>query len=256
MTDIEMLAHKAGKKAARAEAGFYERPGIDEIRRSIDHTLLSVSSTKEDIRRLCEEAELYGFASVCVPTIWVPYARNCLEGKKQKVVAAIAFPLGALPLKVKLAEIEWARDNGAEEFDVVATISNVIEENRQAVREEFQAIREATLGRCLKMIIETPLLNDRQKVLCVNMAEQAGVDYIKTGTGYSGSVTLYDVAFLRTVASDSIHVKASGGIRNLTTAGILHALGADRLGTSKATEFIPLPEQESQGFPNTNKAPR
>lgn len=242
MTDIEMLAQKAGKKAARAEAGFYEKPGIEEIRRSIDHTLLSASSTREDIRRLCEEAELYRFASVCVPPLWTPYAKRCLDGKPQKVAVAIAFPLGALPLEVKIKEIEWARKNGADEFDVVASVSDIISEDRPAVREEFKAVREATSGKCLKMIIETPLLNDRQKFLCVNIAEQTGVDYLKTGTGFAGPATFYDVAFLRTVASDSLLVKASGGIRTLVSAGILRALGADRLGTSQATHFLPLPE--------------
>ncbi|MFP4482522.1 MAG: deoxyribose-phosphate aldolase, partial [Thermovirgaceae bacterium] len=242
MTDIEMLAQKAGIKAARAEAGFYEKPGIDEIRHSVDHTLLSSSSTEGDIKKLCDEAQTYGFAAVCVPPLWVPYARNCLEGKSQKVVAAIAFPLGTLPVEVKVNEIEWALKNGAEEFDVVATISDIIDEDRQAVREEFRALREVTSGRCLKIIIETPLLNDRQKFLCVNIAEQTGVDYLKTGTGFAGPVTFYDVAFLRTVASDSLHVKASGGIRTLVSAGILRALGADRLGASQSTNFLPLPE--------------
>jgi len=245
MTDIEMLAQKAGIKAARAEAGFYEKPEIDEIRHSIDHTLLSAASTKEDIKTLCEEAHAYGFAAVCVPSLWVPCARKYLAGKPQKVVAAIAFPLGALPLEVKVNEINWAIENGAEELDVVATISDIIDENKQAVREEFRTLREATSGKCLKIIIETPLLNDRQKFLCVNIAEQTGVDYLKTGTGFAGPVTFYDVAFLRTVASDSLHIKASGGIRTLVSAGILRALGADRLGASRATSFLPLPDQKS-----------
>jgi deoxyribose-phosphate aldolase len=242
MTDIEMLAQKAGIKAARAEAGFYEKPGVDEIRHSIEHTLLSASSTKEDIKNLCGEAEDFGFAAVCVPPLWVPYAKSCLDGKPQKVVAAIAFPLGTLPVEVKVNEIKWALEHGADEFDVVATISDIIDENRQSVREEFRALREATSDKCLKIIIETPLLNDKQKFLCVNIAEQTGVDYLKTGTGFAGPATFYDVAFLRTVASDSLHVKASGGIRTLVSAGILRALGADRLGASKATSFLPLPD--------------
>jgi deoxyribose-phosphate aldolase len=245
MTDIEMLAQKAGIKAARAEAGFYEKPRIDEIRHSIDHTLLSASSTKDDIKTLCDEAHAYGFAAVCVPSVWVPLAKNQLEGKPQKIVAAIAFPLGTVPVEVKANEINWAIKKGADELDVVATISNIIEENKEAVREEFRALREAASGKCLKVIIETPLLNDRQKFLCVNIAEQTGVDYLKTGTGFAGPVTFYDVAFLRTVASDNLHIKASGGIRTLVSAAILRALGADRLGASQATSFFPLPDQKS-----------
>ena len=227
MTDIELLSGRARLKAAKAEAGFFEHPPEDRIRRSIDHTLLSAGTTADDVAILCDEAVRFGFASVCVPLNCVTDARRSLSGTEVKVSSVASFPLGASPIPVKTAEVRWALENGAEEMDVVLDI-----------REDLAALRDVSRGAVLKVILEMPILNDAQAVTALLLAEQAGVDYVKTCTGFAGGVTFYHVALLKTAASDRVRIKASGGIRTYAAAEILVALGADRLGTSKATQFL------------------
>jgi len=223
VTDIELLSKRARIKAAKAEAGLFERPSPERVRGSIDHTLLAAGASVEDVAALCDEAVRFGFASVCVPLSCVPDARRFLSGSAVKVSSVAAFPLGATPIPVKTAEVRWALDNGADEVDAVVDI---------------RAARALDRGAVLKVILEMPLLNDVQAVTAVMLAEQAGVDFVKTCTGFAGGVTFYHVALLRTAASDRVRIKASGGIRTYAAAEILVALGADRLGTSKATQFL------------------
>jgi len=238
VTDIELLSGRAKLKAAKAEAGFFERPSEDRIRRSIDHTLLSAGTTINDTAVLCDEAVRFGFASVCVPLNCVPDSRRILSGSGVKVSSVASFPLGASPIPVKTAEVRWALENGAEEMDVVMDIGAVLTDDKRAVREDLAALREVSRGAVLKVILEMPMLNDTQAVTALMLAEQAGVDYVKTCTGFAGGVTFYHVALLKTASSDRVKIKASGGIRTYAAAEILVALGADRLGTSKATQFL------------------
>jgi len=239
MTEIELLAQRAGKKAARAEAGFFEQPSIDTVRSAIDHTLLSSWATTADIEKLCREAVENSFASVCVPLSLTPAAAAALSGSDVKTSTVVGFPLGSQPLSIKEAETLWAIDNGADEIDAVLSIRHLLENDKPSVREEILALREASAGKTLKLILELPLVSNDQAVMAVRIAEQTGVDFLKTGTGYNGGATFFDVAFLRTVASDGLLVKASGGIRTLAAAKIMVALGAKRLGTSAALEFLP-----------------
>ena len=238
MTDIELLSGRARLKAAKAEAGFFEHPPEDRIRRSIDHTLLSAGTTADDVAILCDEAVRFGFASVCVPLNCVTDARRSLSGTEVKVSSVASFPLGASPIPVKTAEVRWALENGAEEMDVVLDIRAVRTDDKRAVREDLAALRDVSRGAVLKVILEMPILNDAQAGTALLLAEQAGVDYVKTCTGFAGGVTFYHVALLKTAASDRVRIKASGGIRTYAAAEILVALGADRLGTSKATQFL------------------
>ncbi len=150
----------------------------------------------------------------------------------------MGFPLGASPMEIKISEINWAIDQGADEIDAVLNIPAARESNRQFIREELFALREAAQGKILKLILEMPLLNDTQIITTLRLAEQAGVDYVKTCTGFAGSVTYYHVALLRTAASATMKIKASAGIKTYAAAEILMGLGADRLGTSKATQFF------------------
>lgn len=238
LTDIELLSKRASLKAARAEAGFFDHPARELIIGAIDHTMLSPASTSAEIAIHCEEAVKFGFASVCIPMISVPEAHRVLKGSNVKVGTVAAFPLGTTPVSIKSAEIFWALEHGADEVDVVLDISAIREGEKQSVRDELSSLRKASSGAVLKVILEMPLLNDSQAVTTLRMAEQAGVDFVKTCTGFSGGVTFYQVALLRTAASGSIKIKAAGGIKTYTAAEILHALGADRIGTSTAADFL------------------
>jgi len=238
VTDIELLSKRARIKAAKAEAGLFERPSPERVRGSIDHTLLAAGASVEDVTALCDEAVRFGFASVCVPLSCVPDARRFLSGSAVKVSSVAAFPLGATPIPVKTAEVRWALENGADEVDAVVDIRAARALDRGALRDDLSALREASRGAVLKVILEMPLLNDVQAVTAVMLAEQAGVDFVKTCTGFAGGVTFYHGALLRTAASDRVRIQASGGIRTYAAAEILVALGADRLGTSKATQFL------------------
>ncbi len=238
MTDIELLSKRARQKAARAEAGFFDHPTMESIKGSIDHTLLFPASTSAEIAAHCEEALRFGFASVCIPMTGVAEASRVLRGSTVKVGTVAAFPLGASPASIKSSEILWALENGADEVDAVLNLSAIREGDKQTIRDELLTLRKAASGAVLKVILEMPLLNDLQVITTLRLAEQAGVDFVKTCTGFGGAVTFYQVALLRTAASDSMKIKAAGGIKTFAAAEILKALGADRLGTSRATSFL------------------
>ncbi|MBL3593497.1 MAG: deoxyribose-phosphate aldolase [Synergistaceae bacterium] len=238
MTDIELLAQRARRKAALAEAGLLTRPKAEAIRAIIDHTLLRTSAREEDIVRLCNEAAQEGFASVCVPLAWVPLAAQVLTGESVNVGTVAAFPLGAYPLELKLAEIEWAVANGAHEIDVVLHVGKLLDGKKEETLAEMEGFRAASQGRCLKVIVETPCLNDVQKVTVARLASQAKVDFIKTCTGFGGPASLYDVALLKSAAGDDVKIKASGGIRNEAQALAMMAVGADRIGTSQGLAIL------------------
>lgn len=240
MTDIELLSKRARQKAARAEAGFFDRPTMESIKGSIDHTLLFPASTSAEIAAHCEEAVRFGFASVCIPMTGVAEASRILKGSAVKVGTVASFPLGAAPVSAKSFEILWALEHGADEVDAVLNLSAIREGDKQTIRDELLTLRKAASGAVLKVILEMPLLDDIQVITTLRLAELAGVDFVKTCTGFGGAVTFYQVALLRTAASDSMKIKAAGGIKTFAAAGILKALGADRLGTSKATQFLKL----------------
>ncbi len=238
LTDIELLSKRARLKAARAEAGFFDHPARESIIGAIDHTLLSPASTPAEIAIHCDEAVKFGFASVCIPMTSVPEAYRVLKGSTVKVGTLAAFPLGTTPVSIKSAEISWALEHGADEVDVVLDLSAIRGGEKQHVRDELFSLREAASGAVLKVILEMPLLDDSQAINTLRLAEQAGVDFVKTCTGFSGAVTFYQVALLRTAASDSMKIKAEGGIKTYAAAEILKALGADRIGTSMASDLL------------------
>lgn len=238
MTDVELLAQRARRKAALAEAGLLSRPKATELRPIIDHTLLRSSAREGDIVRLCQEAVEWGVASVCVPSAWVPVASRELSGGQVKVGTVAGFPLGALPLEIKVAEIRWALEHGAQEVDVVLHLGRLLDGKKDEVLAEMTALREAAGGICLKVIVETPFLNDEQKVTLARLASQSKVDFLKTCTGFAGSASLYDVALLKSAAGEETKVKASGGIRTEAQALAMMAVGADRIGTSNTLAIL------------------
>lgn len=206
----------------------------------IDHTLLKPQATREDIARLASEARQYGFASVCVNPCWVPVAAQELTGTEVKVCTVIGFPLGASSTQVKVFETQDAIDHGAAEIDMVIAIGRLKAGEDTAVESDICAVVEAARGKALvKVIIETCLLTDDEKVRACMLAVRAGADFVKTSTGFStGGARPEDVALMRKTVGKTAGVKASGGIRSKEDALRMVAAGADRLGTSAGVLII------------------
>ena len=205
----------------------------------IDHTLLKANATQEEVGKLCEEARKYRFASVCVNPGYVAMSARLLKGSCVKVCTVIGFPLGSTTPTVKAIEARDAIANGAEEIDMVINIGALKSGNDHMVLEDIKAVREATRGRVLKVIIETSYLTRDEKIRACKMAKQAGADFVKTSTGFgSGGATVDDVALMREVVGPDMGVKASGGIKDAKAAQDLIKAGATRLGTSASIAIV------------------
>ncbi|GAK42676.1 deoxyribose-phosphate aldolase [Paenibacillus urinalis] len=201
----------------------------------VDHTLLKADARKEDVIKLAEEAKTYGFASVCVNPAFVATAYEVLKDTPEvKVCTVIGFPLGATTSAVKAYETTDAINNGATEVDMVINISALKDGNDDYVREDIAAVVNAAKGKALtKVIIETCLLTDEEKVRACELAVQAGADYVKTSTGFStGGATKEDIALMRKTVGPDVGVKASGGVRSSEDALTMIQAGATRIGTS------------------------
>ena len=212
-----------------------------EIAAVIDHTLLRPEATEADIRRLCQEAKQYGFASVCVNPYWVPLTASQLSGSPVKVCTVVGFPLGANASSQKAAETQTATCEGAREIDMVLNVGELRGGNHDAVRADIDAVvtvahRE---GAIVKVILETALLDDRQKQTACSLAKAAGAEFVKTSTGFSTSgATVHDVALMRQVVGEEMGVKASGGIRTLEDLKNMLAAGATRIGASASVKIV------------------
>jgi deoxyribose-phosphate aldolase len=207
----------------------------------IDHTALKADTTKEQILTLCAEAKQYSFASVCVNPTWVKLAAEQLqEAEKVKVCTVIGFPLGANTPEVKAIETSNAIENGATEVDMVINIAALKEQNDELVERDIQAVVEAAKGKALtKVIIETSLLTDEEKVRACEIAVKVGADFVKTSTGFStGGATVEDIALMRKTVGPTIGVKASGGVRDLEGAKAMVEAGATRIGASAGVAIV------------------
>lgn len=211
----------------------------------IDHTLLKADATREQIQKLCEEAKQYQFASVCVNPTWVKYADVLLQGSGVKVCTVIGFPLGANTPEVKAFETKNAIENGAQEVDMVINIGALKDKDYELVERDIRAVTEAAAGKALtKVIIETCLLTDEEKIRACELAVKAGSDFVKTSTGFStGGATVADVALMRKTVGPDIGVKASGGVRNLTDAKAVIEAGATRIGASAGIAIVTTSEE-------------
>ena len=212
----------------------------NNIAKMIDHTLLKADTTKAQIMKLCEEAKQYGFASVCVNPTWVATAAELLKGTDVKVCTVIGFPLGASTPETKAFETKNAIENGAEEVDMVINIGALKDGNDDLVERDIRAVVEAAKGKALvKVIIETCLLTEEEKVRACQLAVKAGADYVKTSTGFStGGATTEDVALMRKTVGKNIGVKASGGVRDIKSAMAMIEAGATRIGTSSGVAIV------------------
>jgi deoxyribose-phosphate aldolase len=210
------------------------------IAKMIDHTLLKADTTKEQIVKLCEEAKQYNFASVCVNPTWVATAAELLKGTDVKVCTVIGFPLGANTPETKAFETKDAIEKGATEVDMVINIGALKDGNDELVERDIRAVVEAAKGKALvKVIIETCLLTEEEKVRACQLAVKAGADYVKTSTGFStGGATVEDVALMRKTVGPEIGVKASGGVRDLQGAEAMIQAGATRIGTSSGAAIV------------------
>ncbi|TWH45950.1 deoxyribose-phosphate aldolase [Sporomusa sp. KB1] len=205
----------------------------------IDHTLLKPGATVEDIIKLCEEAEQYKFAAVCVNPIYVDLAAHCLAGTGVKTATVIGFPLGATFTSAKAAEAKEAVLRKANELDMVIHIGAAKAGLWEAVTDDIKQVVEVADGAVVKVIIETGLLTDDEKCRACQAVMEAGAQFVKTSTGFGpGGATVEDIHLLKQVIGDKIGIKASGGIRTLEQAKQLIAAGATRLGTSAGIAIV------------------
>lgn len=205
----------------------------------IDHTILKPDTRREDALRFCREAIAHGFKSVCINSWLVPTVAQALRGSPVAVCSVVGFPLGAVPQDVKVAETRRAVQDGAQEIDMVINIGALREGAGDVVRQEIAAIKQACGPALLKVIIETCLLTDREKVLACHLSQEAGADFVKTSTGFShDGATVHDVALMRKTVGDRMGVKASGGIRTFADAVLMIEAGANRIGASASIAIV------------------
>ncbi|MBV8811820.1 MAG: deoxyribose-phosphate aldolase [Acidobacteriaceae bacterium] len=206
----------------------------------IDHTLLKPEASEEEIARLCAEARQFAFASVCVNPFWVPFAVRALEGAA-KVCSTVGFPLGANDARTKLAEAELALSHGAAELDMVINIGALRSHQYQIAAKEIGDLAELAHSQSaiLKVILETCLLTDEEKITACRLAVEASADFVKTSTGFSKSgATVEDVKLMRQCVGERVGVKASGGIRSLEALRLMLGAGANRIGTSSGVQIM------------------
>lgn len=205
----------------------------------IDHTLLKPEARRTDIERYCREARTYGFRSVCVNPWFVADVSRLLAGSDVLTCSVVGFPLGATPTAAKVAETTLVREAGAQEIDMVLCVSALKDGEYQAIHEDIAQIKQACGDATLKVILETCLLNEAEKIKACEISRDAGADFVKTSTGFShGGATAADVALMRQTVGDALGVKASGGIRSTEDALAMVAAGASRIGASSGIALI------------------
>ncbi|MBQ8596899.1 MAG: deoxyribose-phosphate aldolase [Lachnospiraceae bacterium] len=198
-----------------------------------DHTILKADAGKAAVKKVCEEAVEYGFMSVCVNGYYTSYVAELLAGSDVKVCTVVGFPLGQMATRAKAMEAKMAVEDGADEVDMVINVGALKDGDYDLVLADIKAVKEACGQALLKVIIETCLLTDEEKVKACELSKEAGADFVKTSTGFStGGATPEDVALMRKTVGEELGVKASGGIRDKETAQKMVEAGASRLGTS------------------------
>ena len=211
---------------------------IKEILSRCDHTLLSQTATEEEIKALCDDGMKYGTASVCIPPCYVKMAKEYVKGKLP-ICTVIGFPNGYSSTAVKVFEAERAAKDGADEIDMVINIGMLKAKKFDIVLEEIKKIKAAVGEKILKVIIETCLLTEEEKIKMCEIVSESGADFIKTSTGFSnGGATLEDIVLMKKNVASHLKIKAAGGISSLEDAENFIKAGADRLGTSRIVKII------------------
>ena len=210
----------------------------NEVMSKVDHTLLTQTATWEEIERICSQAMKYQTASVCIPPSYVKRAAQYLGGRS-KVCTVIGFPNGYQTTNVKMAETEDAIQNGADEIDMVINIGDVKNAEFHKIKEEISAIKKICGNHILKVIIETCLLTEKEKIKMCQVVSESGADFIKTSTGFStAGATFDDIKLFKAHVESHVKIKAAGGISSFEDAEKLIELGADRLGTSRLVKIL------------------
>jgi deoxyribose-phosphate aldolase len=220
----------------------------ETLARFIDHTLIRADATLRDIEKLCAEAREHNFHSVSVCGSWIVAARHFLEGSDVKTGCAVSLPLGSMSSDAKRFETEAAIDDGAQEIDVVLNVGRLKDGDDKYVLRELTDVAEAADERTVKVILETCLLTDAEKVRACKLVVESGAHFVKTSTGFStGGATLADVKLMRATVGPEFGVKASGGIRDVQTALAMIEAGATRLGTSAGIAIVKGAGEKSGG---------
>ncbi len=242
----EVVANGADRVAYHGDA---EDVPVD-LAKYIDHTMLKPDVTSAEIDQLCGEALTYGFASVCINPFWVKRSAELLRGSDVKVCTVIGFPLGADASQIKAMEARRALRDGAREVDMVINVGALKSGMNDVVRKDIEQVVDAAHegGAICKVILETALLTDEEKVIASALAKQAKADYVKTSTGFGGGgATVYDVALMRETVGPDMGVKASGGVRTLEDAEDMIAAGATRIGASAGVQIVSGTEGDDDG---------
>jgi len=209
------------------------------LNQRIDHTLLKADATQADIKKLCEEAKTYHFASVCVNSYWVAYCKEQLAGSDVSVCSVVGFPLGAMSTQAKAFETKQAIMDGADEIDMVINIGELKAGNYDAVKRDVEAVVHAAQGKCVKVILENCLLSEAEIIKGCEICVKAKADYVKTSTGFSLSgASIKDVALMKAAVKGQCRIKAAGGITTHQEMTDMIEAGADRIGTSRGIQLI------------------
>ena len=220
-----------------------------KLNKYIDHTVLKADTPKTKVQQIIDEAIQYDFMSVCINPTWVSFAAEKLAGTDVKVCTVIGFPLGANTSTVKAFEAAEAIKNGADEVDMVINIGAAKDGDWDLVESDIQAVVDASKDVTTKVIIETSLLTDEEKVKACQAAVRAGSDFVKTSTGFStAGATVADIALMRQTVGPDLGVKASGGVRSIADAQAMIEAGATRLGTSNGVDIMKGNVADGNGY--------
>jgi deoxyribose-phosphate aldolase len=258
---VEKCARKTRKVidagADRISAGLAVRPAEEGVAALIDHTLLKPDASRDDIRKLCEEAVRFGFASVCVNPWNVAQAAGIVRGSRVKVCTVVGFPLGATLPSVKMYEAEQVIKLGAQEVDMVENVGALKSGQDESVEQDIRGVVEVAHrnGAICKVILETSLLTNEEKIRASILSKNAGADFVKTSTGFSsGGATAEDVALMRAAVGAEMGIKASGGIRSLDDLRKMVTAGATRIGASASVKIVEQAGGKSAAPPVTAAA--
>ncbi len=220
---------------------------VKEMAKYIDHTALKATTSLNEVKVLCEEADKYKFASVCINPYFVPFAKEFLKGSSVKVCTVIGFPLGASTSEAKAAEAIKAVADGANEVDMVLNVSAMKSSNYEYVERDIRVVVSSIpKDICVKVILETCYLSDEEIIKACQMAEKAGADFVKTSTGFgTGGATVHHVELMKKTVGDRLEVKASGAVRDFATASEMIKAGATRIGTSSGVAMMTGAESKS-----------
>jgi deoxyribose-phosphate aldolase len=238
-------------------SGAIEATPCGHVAPYIDHTILKQDATREELKKVCDEARRFGFATVCVNSSNVRYVAACLEGSTAVPIAVVGFPLGAATPGAKSFETREAIRNGAKEIDMVINIGALKSKDYKYVQDDIRAVVEAAGSIPVKVILETSMLDRDQKVIACALSKAAGAAFVKTSTGFAGGgATAEDVALMRSIVGDDMGVKASGGVRTIDDANRFIEAGASRIGASSSVAIVKCakPDPSAKSAPKAAKA--